>query len=67
MLKNSHLEVLCIIENGSSLFLFPPCIWANAAPTDMSVTVFTTKAYAIQNKELAHHIYFLDAVENLEE
>lgn len=44
-----------------------PCIWANTTPTDMSVTVFTTKAYAIQNKELAHHIYFLDAVENLEE
>ena len=50
-----------------ALTLFSPMIWADSLPSDVSVTVFTTQNYSIQDSTLAHHIYYLDAVENIEE
>lgn len=49
------------------LSLFSLASVANALPKDVSVSVFTTKHYAISHGELANNIYYLDAVENLEE
>lgn len=49
------------------LSLFPSMVVANILPTDVVITVFTTKHYVIEHSEFAHHIYYLDSVENLEE
>lgn len=42
-------------------------VCAKPLPADTTISVFTTQHYPIQQSELANHVYFLDAVENLEE
>lgn len=47
--------------------LLLPSLWANPLPQNVEIMVFTTQNYPIQGATLTNHIYYLDAVENLEE
>lgn len=47
--------------------LISSAVLATSLPTDVKISVFTTQNYSIQHTELATHLYYLDAVENLEE
>ncbi|MDU8924328.1 TIGR03757 family integrating conjugative element protein [Pasteurellaceae bacterium LIM206] len=53
---------------GLAAVFFSPLLWAGSQHTlpHTLITVYTTRAYAIQQSELANKVYFIDAVDNLE-